>query len=437
MIENTIERADAALRFHTIKTDKFKMSRLSINFILPADADRSPKTCLMMATMMRGCEKYPSVVAINKRLDELYGATVTWRAATVGERHVFRISSEFISDKFRLPGDEESVVKGVCDVILDILFAPLRGENGLLSESNFESERGLAVDSIKSLINNQKAYAAEQCRRLMFEGHPLGFPVKGTVDQIEKMTLAEISENLEYFLKNSVIECYYVGDDNVDGVVDMISTKFAHLGRDGIALEGGERAFLREEGAEIKELEEQMNVTQGRLNIGCTCGIVMSDKERYAATLFNEIFGGSSVAKLFMNVREKKSLCYYCYSSYASATGTIMIACGIKSENRDVAYEEIKAQLSEMQKGNFSLEDIETAKRTLISSVTQTTDSPAALEAFRFRRFLAGIEESVSDVIEGLNSVKKEEIIAVAEKVRFDSVYFLSATEEEEECEDE
>ena len=312
MTENTIERADAALRFHTIRTDKFKMSRLSFNFILPADAERSPKTCLMMATMMRGCEKYPSVVAINKRLDELYGATVTWRAATVGERHVFRLSSEFLSDKFRLSGDRESIVKGVCQVILDILFTPLRGEDGLLSKSNFESERGLAIDSIKSLINNQKAYAAEKCKTLMFEGHPSGVPIKGTVEQIEKMTIGEVSENLEYFLKNSVIECFYVGDDDVSEIVDMVSTKFAPLGREVMALEGAEKAFLREEGATVRVLEEQMNVSQGRLNIGCTCGIVMSDKERYAATLFNEIFGGSSVAKLFMNVRENKSLCYYC-----------------------------------------------------------------------------------------------------------------------------
>ena len=158
MIEKTIESIGAGLRFHTVKTDKFKMSRLSFNFILPADAFRSPITRLMLATMMRGCEKYPTVVAINKRLDEMYGATVTWRTITVGERHIFRISSEFLSDRFRFQGDEESIVKGVCDVILEILFNPLKDSDGMLSSSNFESEKKLAIDAIKALINDQKAY---------------------------------------------------------------------------------------------------------------------------------------------------------------------------------------------------------------------------------------------------------------------------------------
>lgn len=437
MIEKTIERADAALRFHTIKTDKFKMSRLSFNFILPADKERSPKTSLMLATMMRGCEKYPSVVAINKRLDELYGATVTWRAISVGSRHVFRISCEMLSDRFRFPNDNESIVKGVCEVILEILFAPLKDENGLLSKSNFESERGLAIDAIKAKINNQKSYAADKCAKLMLEGDPAGISTRGTVEQLEKITLASVSENIEAFLKESVIECYYVGNDDVSEVAELVGDRFAALGREKRELFGKETAFLREADAKIKTLEETMNVSQARLNIGCTSGIVMGDPESYAAVLFNEIFGGSSVAKLFMNVREKKSLCYYCYSSSSSATGVIMIACGIKAENRDVAYAEIEAQLCEMQKGNFTEEDIETAKRTLISSAMQTWDSPAAIEAFKFRRYLAGISESPEDVIERINGVTGEEIVAVAKKVKFDTVYFLCGNGEEEDESDE
>ena len=119
MTENIIKK-DGALRFHVINTDKFKMSRLSFNFILPADKERSPLTRIMLAVMMRGCEKYPSIVSINKRLDELYGATVSWRAVSVGERHIFRISCEILSNKYRLPDDKTDIL---CEVTLscDIL----------------------------------------------------------------------------------------------------------------------------------------------------------------------------------------------------------------------------------------------------------------------------------------------------------------------------
>ena len=432
MIEKTVERADAGFRFHTVKTDKFKMSRLSFNFILPADADRSPRTRLMLATMMRGCEKYPSVVAINQKLDELYGATVTWRASSVGERHVFAISCKVLSNKYRFSGDEASIVKSVCDIIMEILFAPLLDANGLLSASNFESERKLALDAIKAKINDPKSYSVEKCKNLMFKGNKAGISVEGTAEQIEKMTLREVSENIEYFLKNAALECYYVGSDDVDDVIDTIGKKFASIGRERVGIIGEEKAFVREDRANLNVLEETMNASQSRLNIGCTSGVIMSDSDYYAICLFNEIYGGSSVAKLFMNVREKQSLCYYCYSSYGSATGVLMIGCGIKSENREKAYSEIEKQLREMQNGSFTEDDISTAKRAVISGLLQISDSPAAIEAFKFRRFLAGVDESPAEVMKKINAVSKEEIVAVAKKVRFDSVYFLCGNGEGE-----
>ena len=229
MTEKTVEISSAGLRFHTLKTDKFKMSRLSFNFILPADAERSPQMRLMLATMMRGCKKYPSVVAINKRLDELYGASVTTRATTAGDRHIFRISSEFISDKYRFEGDRESVVLGVCSVIMEILFAPLLDERGLLLESNFESERKLAIDAVRSRINDQKAYAAEQCLKLLYDGDPMGCLTRGTVEQLEKMTIESISENIKYLLENSVVEVYYVGSDDIDEVISLVSDRINKL----------------------------------------------------------------------------------------------------------------------------------------------------------------------------------------------------------------
>lgn len=431
MTENIIKK-DGALRFHVISTDKFKMSRLSFNFILPADKEKSPLTRIMLAVMMRGCEKYPSIVSINKRLDELYGATVSWRAVSVGERHVFRISCEILSNKYRLPGDKTDILAEVARVILEILFNPLLDENGLLSRSNFESEKKLAIDAIKAKINDQKAYSAEQCRRLMLEGTPAGISAEGSVEQIEGFTVEQISENIEYFLNNSALECYYIGSDDAGEVISLVSDAFSRLKRIEEDFVGGESALIRDRGVPPREVTEKMNVSQGRLNIGYTGGVVMSDADYPEMSLFNEIFGGSSVAKLFMNVREKQSLCYYCYSSYHSATGTVMVGCGIKPENREKAYAEIEKQLIAMQSGDFTEEEIKTAKRTVISSVKQIYDSPAALEAFGFRRILAGVSETSADLIERIEKVSKDEIVKVAQKLRPDAIYFLYGDGEEE-----
>ena len=431
MTENIIKK-DGALRFHVINTDKFKMSRLSFNFILPADKERSPLTRIMLAVMMRGCEKYPSIVSINKRLDELYGATVSWRAVSVGERHIFRISCEILSNKYRLPDDKTDILCEVAKVILEILFNPRLDKNKLLSRPNFESEKKLAIDAIKAKINDQKAYSAERCRRIMLEGSPAGISAEGSVEQIEGFTLEQVSENIEYFLNNSALECYYIGSDDVDGVISLVSDAFSKLNRNEKNFVGGEKPLIRGEDEPLRSVTERMNVSQGRLNIGYTCGVIMSDADYPAMSLFNEIFGGSSVAKLFINVREKQSLCYYCYSSYHSATGTVMIGCGIKPENREKAFAEIEKQLLAMQSGEITDEEIKTAKRTVISGARQIYDSPSALEAFGFRRILAGLSETSEELIEKIQKVSKEEIVRVAQRVRLDTVYFLYGDGEEE-----
>lgn len=433
MIEKNTVITECGARFHIFKTDKFKMSRLSINFILPADADRSPVTRLMLATMMRGCSKYPTVTKINKKLDELYGATVTWRPVSVGERHIFKISCEMLSNKYRFEGDTESIVLEVCRVVLDILLNPLLDDNGLLPKSHFESEKKLAIDAIRAKINDQKAYAADQCHKLMFGDSPLGITTEGSVEQIENITLEDVSGNIEYFLEHSMLECYYVGNDEMDDVVELVGEAFApYKDVDKYKLTN-ERAFLRESEGSVHERCDVMDVSQSRFNIGYTSGIVMSDEDYHAMCLFNEIFGGSSVGKLFLNVREKQSLCYYCYSSYHSATGVIMVGCGIKAENRDLAFREIENQLEEMRAGNISDDEIRTAKRTVISGLKQMSDSPSATEAFHFRRYLATVEESAEECAAKIESVTLEEIVAVAQKVRLDTVYFLMGENEEDE----
>lgn len=436
MFEKRIDIKKGALTFHAKKTEKFKMSRLSFNFILPADAEKTPLTRLMLAVMMRGSRKYPTVAKINKRLDELYGATVTWRVISVGKRHIFKISCDMMNNKYRLAGDDTDIVGEVAKLVLDILLDPLKDEKGLLDRFNIASEKKLAIDNIRSKINDQKAYAAEQCRRIMLGDDVTGISTDGTVELIESFSAEQLTENIEYFLKNSVIQCYYIGEDDAEMLASIIGDAFSGVSREKNQLLGNEEAFLTEN-EEIKEKNEIMDVSQGRLNIGCVCGTVMSDSGYYAMNLFNEIFGGSSVAKLFMNLREKQSLCYYCYSSYHSANGTIMIGCGIKKKNRDKALKEIKDQLFAMKNGYFSDGDVDTAKRAIISGLRQIYDNPSAIEAFSFRRLLANVDENIEQTIEKINSVTKEEIADAAKKVKIDTIYFLSGAGEEEEYDDE
>ena len=440
MLEKTIEISKGKLNFHIINTNKFKMSRLSFNFILPADKINSPKTKLMLSVMMRGSKSYPTISALNKRLDELYCATVSSNATSIGANHIFKISCEMISNKYRFKDDKTDILQSVADFVLDIIFNPLTDERGLLRESYIESEKKIAIDAIRAKINDQKAYASELCKKNMLVDDPSGISVSGSEEIINSFTAKDLTENIEWFLENSIVECYYIGDGDGEVIAERVGNAFAKHTEKKTSQICCERAFKSANGENEKEICEKMKIMQGRLNIGCSCDTVMSDDDYYSMCLFNEIFGGASVSKLFMNVREKKSLCYYCYSSYNSANGTLMISCGIKPENKDEALNEIKKQLLDMKEGIFSDEDIASAKKTTVSGLKQVSDSPSAIEAFKFRRFLAGVCEDNQECAKKIRNVTREQIIAVAKKVKIDTIYFLSGEETdiyEEECENE
>lgn len=417
------------MRLHTLTTDRFKMSRFSINFIVNSDARLSPLYKLMLAVMMRGSEKYPTITEINKALDERYDTTVSYTNARVGDKSVYKISCKLLKNKYVFEGDKTRILDEILEIVSDILFHPVIDEEGLLRASLVESEKRIEIDNINARINDPKAYASEQCSRNMFKG--TRFEVYGgNAELVASLTPRELTEGIQKFFNECRIECFYVGDEAHERVLSLLGQNFP-FGCDFDAnIQYMESVF--ESDGEEQYIEEEQDISQARLVLGYRCETVLSDDDYYAMALFNEVFGGGSTSKLFMNVREKKSLCYYCYSSLHSATGTIKVGCGIDPAKKDDALSEISAQLDAMKSGDISDAEIETAKRTVIAGLRQVNDSPSAIEAYTFRRILAGVEESIEDSREKISAITKADVIKAAQKVTLDTVYFMNGCEEEE-----
>lgn len=410
------------INLNMIITDKFKMSRISIAFLCNADQIESPKRKLMFSTLMRGSKNYPTVAHINRALDDLYGTNVSFRCATDGDRHLFRFVCEMLDERYMYPDDKVDIIHGTLKILKDILTNPKLDDNGLLSESFIESEKSLACDAIRAKANDLRSYSMDMCKRIMFKGEKCGISVDGDEDIVSSFSPNELTECHKNIFNDCQIECFYIGSKTQTEVVDYLNYLFSDIECNG-DIQYGYDAFVSNN--EVNEMTEVKHVSQGRLNMGLRCGVVMSDKEYYAMSLFNEIFGGSSISKLFMNVREKKSLCYYCSSVYMLSKGVIFIACGIKPENKRLAYDEIMYQLEQMKKGNFTDADIVTAKKLLSNPLVQVNDSPAGLDTYYFRRNMANISLTPEESIDMINTVTKEDIVDMANRVCLDTVFFL------------
>ena len=178
---------------------------------------------------------------------------------------------------------------------------------------------------------------------------------------------------------------------------------------------------------------EELDIAQGKLSMGFITPVNNRHPQLAEFQAFNVIFGAGMTSKLFMNVRERLSLCYYCSSYYDIFKGALFVSCGVAPENRDKAEGEILNQLSEIVNGNISEEEFEAAKHSLCNSYRSISDSPALIENYYFCRSEFGVACSLGECMERIRAVTLADVIRMAASVRLDTVYFLSGNGEEDE----
>ena len=168
-----------------------------------------------------------------------------------------------------------------------------------------------------------------------------------------------------------------------------------------------------------------MDVTQGKLALGLRTGVTVKDADFPAMLLLNAIFGAGITSKLFLKVREELSLCYYASSSIDRFKGIMIVSSGIEFSKFDVAYEQILHQLDECKQGNISDFEFDSAKRYLRSDFRAGMDSPGRLDDYYLSMAVAGMELSMEQMSRLVEQVTKEQVVAAANKVRLDTVFFL------------
>ena len=418
------------------RSEKFKAGLLSISAALPIDRDTTPLTTLLFSVLRRGTERYPTLEAINRRLDDLYGAELAIRNFYRGDVQIVGFSSELIDPSF-LPVGEDPM-GAVMEILCQILFHPLLDENGLLCEKYVESEKRLQCDAIRALKNNPRGYAAEQCRAHLYADEPCGAAVMGCEEEIMAVTPHELTAHWKRLLSLLRFDCFYIGAADRDAVLRVLENT---LGRELQAVGLTERVAVNAVSCRTAQdrepIEEKLAVSQSQLLLAYRTPISLRDPAYYAMLVCNEMFGGSPVSRLFMNVRERLSLCYSCSSSFYSFKGVLMVQCGLHRDNRALAEREILKQMRMLQAGAFDDGELDAAKKSLLNTYRQMEDSPSAIESFFFGRMLAGLEGTPEDCRAQITQVSREDVIAAAQTLKLDTVYFLNGTLDPEEDVDE
>ncbi len=403
-----------------VPSEKFKTGTLSVQLITPLEEKTAGFAALLPSVLRRGTMAHPDMRALSTALDLLYGASIGCTVRKKGENQCIGFVAGFIDEKF-VPGGQK-LLEPMCDLIGELLFDPVTRSGRFLNDY-VESEKQNLIDLIRGVVNDKRDYADLRLLQEMCRGERYGVDRFGTLARVEKITNQTLFRYYQQLLATAHFELFYCGSAALSRVEGALRRALAPLRRGApVPLAAAER---RPAPPAPREITERMDVTQGKLSMGWR----VSSDDAPAMLLGNLIFGGYSNSKLFLNVREKLSLCYYASSTYHRSKGIVTVSSGIETKNYETARAEILAQLCAVQRGEFEPWEIEGARACLISSLESRGDSAGRMEENALGQAATGIRETADELIAALRAVTAERIAAAAQSMTLDTVYFLTGEE--------
>ena len=409
------------IKLHTIKTEKFKTNLIAIMLTTKLNRENVTKNALVPAVLRRGTKNLTTQEEINKKLEEMYGASLDCGLDKTGDNQVLKFYIETVNDEF-LPQEAENMLKTSLEKIFEFVFNPYL-ENGCFKKEYVEQEKENIKQIIDGKIDNKARYSLDRCIEEMYKGQPYGLYKYGYVEDMKDIN----EKNLYEYYQQLINECKI--DIFVSGIIDEETENIIKNNENIIKLKDREPQYngpeiIAKKSEKENDVQESMDVTQGKLIIGMDLDID-DDNSRFDIMIYNSIFGGSANSKLFQNVREKASLAYTASSSYYRFKNNIFINCGIEIKNYEKALEIIKQQIEDMKKGDFTDEEVENAKKGIIASIKTIDDEQDTEITYFFSQELSKSKCNIEQYMQRISEVTKDNVVDVANKVSINTVYFL------------
>ena len=409
------------IKLHTIKTEKFKTNLIAVMLTTKLDRKNVTKNALIPAVLRRGTKFMQTQEEINKQMEDMYGASFDCGLDKTGDNQILKFYMETVNNEF-LPQDAENMIKSSIEKTFEIIFNPYL-ENGVFKKEYVEQEKENIKQIIDGKIDSKARYALDRCIEEMYKNEPFGLYKFGYVEDLKDINEKNLYEYYLELIETCKIDIYISGivDENIHNIIKQNENieKLQERKPDFKEFE-----LVKKENGEAKEIQESMEVTQGKLIIGLDVNIL--DKEaRYKIMIYNSLLGGSANSKLFQNVREKASLAYTASSSYYRFKNNIFINCGIDIPNYQKALEIIKKQIEDMKNGDFTDEEIENAKNGIIASIKTIDDEQDTEITYYFGQELSGTKTSLEEYVENIQKVSKSDVLEVAKQISINTIYFL------------
>ena len=403
-----------------IKNDRFNTTLVSYNFYMPLRAETAAHYALLPFMLTTCCDKYPDFSKLNFKLSKLYGANLSASAEKVGDFQLIKIAISVIDDRFSLDGEKLS--DSAIELLNRLVFEP-KVKDGAFYDEDIAREKRKAIEHIRGEISEKRIYARKRLIEEMYKGKPYGVSKCGTEEEVEKITGQSLYKAWREVLSHAFLRVNVISRSMPNGLFDVVSQKLSEIDRENIT--GSPVCTPTEKAKKVNTVTENLDIAQGKLVMGFSSETYGDEESTAALSVMCDIFGGGPYSRLFSNVREKMSLCYYCSASSVKAKGLIMVDSGVEKENSETAQKEILNQLEIIKKGEFTDTEFDSSIKGMTDSLNSYNDSQGLLDVWYSVKIFKDKLLSPEDSAELLCSVTRDDVVRAAKGVNLHTVYKL------------
>ena len=417
-----------------LRSDKFKTACMSVTLLTQLRRETAAMNAVIPFVLRRGTTRYSDMEQLSRRMDELYGAAVEPVVRRIGEIQCIGFYGSFPEPDY-LPGGE-ALLGDTCALMAQLLLDPVT-RGGLLLPQYVDSEREKLLDIIRSRMNDKRSYALTRCIEEMCCYEDFAVSRFGSESEAENIHYKKLTRHYRELIQTCPVEIFYCGKTDFKAVTAAMCDAFSTMPRGEVDYDIGTDLRMNAVEDHVRFAEEEMDVTQGKLVLGFRLGECMEEPDIPALYVFNAVYGSGATSKLFMNVREKLSLCYYASSAVYLHKGIMLVSSGIEFDKLDAARDEILAQLDSVRRGEITDDELRSAKKSVASDLRAVQDSIGELEGFYLSQALDGLDYGPAELAALAEDVTKEDVQEIAKSIECDLIYFLKGSGEEDGSDDE
>src|SRR3989339_545244 len=412
------------VNLHLFQTDAFKTTTIKAFIHLPLDKNATANA-LLVRTMARGCQKYPTMRKISVFLDSLYGAIFGADISKIGERHIIELYFEFISRRF-LPKNVDNT-RYALNFLRQIIFNPLL-PNGSFRPDYFSQEQAKLKDLIKSVYDDKGSYADERCIQEMCPDEPYRIYEYGELKRVDKLSPEEVLNHYRNTVLKSPIDIFVCGPSGVERIKRIVADIFKPRLRKPKSFQAPviPATIINKEVHKERLVQEKEQIDQAKLVMGYRTYTSWKDENIFGLMMASGILGGFPHSKLFRYVREKAGLAYYASSMLEKSKGLMFIRAGINHDKFDDALKIIKEQVLAIQSGDITESEINDTRSGILNRLRAIEDSASSFIDYNLELSINNRHDSLKELKEQFMAVKKEDIVRAIQKLKLDTVYFLT-----------